>query len=169
MEKHGVTPERTYNADQTGLYYNKLPNRSYVNKANRKNYAGCKQMKAKDRVTLMIVIALSGAKGPLFMVGKSKSPVCFKHELKRKKPPMAYKNQANAWFTREITEWCILNVFWPWHVKTRGDVWGVLLLDNCSAHHGLNEYLLPKKLLIIFSHRISQTDTSRVIWESFRG
>jgi hypothetical protein len=39
------------------------------------------------------------------------SPVCFKHELKSKKPPVAYKNQANAWFTREITEWWILNVF----------------------------------------------------------
>jgi hypothetical protein len=39
---------------------------------------------------------------------------------------------------------------WPWHVKTHGDVWGILLLENCSAHHGLKEYLLPKKLLIIF-------------------
>jgi hypothetical protein len=170
MEKHGVILERTHDVDQTGLYYNKLPNRIYVNKADRNNYSGCKQMQAKDEVTLMIVIAPSGAKGPLFMVGKSKWPVCFKHELSKcKKPPMAYKKQANAWYTREITEWWILDAFGPWHVKTHGDVWGILLLDNCSAHNGLNEDILPKKLLIMFPHRISQTDTSRVIWESLRG
>jgi hypothetical protein len=151
IEKHNVPTSRIYNADQTGLYYTKLPNRMYVNKADRKDFAGCKQMKAKERITLMILVALNGAKGPLFVVGKAKKPVCFKHELgKDGKPPIAYKDQANAWFTREVTEWWILKVFWPWHVRTHGDVWGILLLDNCSAHHGLNEDNLPRKLSIIF-------------------
>jgi hypothetical protein len=48
MEKYDVTLERTHNADQTGLYYNKPPNRIYVSKADHKNYSGCKHMKAKD-------------------------------------------------------------------------------------------------------------------------
>ena len=33
-------------------------------------------MKSKDKVTLMVCTAASGAKLPLFMVGKSKTPEC---------------------------------------------------------------------------------------------
>jgi len=32
MEEHHVTLDRVYNADQTGLFFNKLPNRMYVSK-----------------------------------------------------------------------------------------------------------------------------------------
>ena len=38
---------RIYNADQTGLFYKKLPNIIYINKAEQKNYSGNKQMNAK--------------------------------------------------------------------------------------------------------------------------
>jgi hypothetical protein len=42
------------------------------------------------------------------------------------------------------------NVFWPHHLCEHGDIWAILLLDNCSAHTELDASLLPKKLRIIF-------------------
>jgi hypothetical protein len=30
MEEHHITLDRVYNADQTGLFFNKLPNHMYV-------------------------------------------------------------------------------------------------------------------------------------------
>jgi CheY-like chemotaxis protein len=35
IEKHDIPPSRCYNADQTGLYFTKTPNRLYVNSADR--------------------------------------------------------------------------------------------------------------------------------------
>ena len=47
-------PECVYNAYQTGLYCQKLPNRVYVDEANKKDCAGVKQMKYKTGITLMV-------------------------------------------------------------------------------------------------------------------
>jgi hypothetical protein len=148
MEEHHVTLDRVYNADQTGLFFNKLPNRMYVSK-DASGYRGVKQMKSKDRVTLMVATSAVGAKIPLFMVGKSKQPECFKlypggiH-------PMAYLHQTNAWFDKEVTIYWINTVLWPWHLSQHGNVHCLLLLDNCPAHTNLDESKLPMKLIIKF-------------------
>jgi hypothetical protein len=76
MEKFDMTLN-LYNADQTGLFYNKLPNHVYIDK-DQQDYHGVKQMKSKDRVILMVASSASGKKVPLFMAGKSKNPECFK-------------------------------------------------------------------------------------------
>jgi methanogenic corrinoid protein MtbC1 len=76
MEEFNRPLERLYNADQTGLFYNKLANQMYVSAA-RKDYFRVKQMKSKDRVTLMVATLAVGVKIPLFMVGKAKAPECF--------------------------------------------------------------------------------------------
>jgi hypothetical protein len=47
MENYDVTVDCIYNADQTGLFYNKLPNRIYIDKEEQ-DYRGIKQMKSKD-------------------------------------------------------------------------------------------------------------------------
>jgi hypothetical protein len=151
LDRENIPPERVYNGDQSGLYYNKLPNRIYVTKAERSSYAGVKQMKSKDRVTIMVCIAADGSKIPLSIIGKSKTPECFRHELDNpSEPPMAYKDQSNAWFDREITIWWINHVFWPWHVRKFGNVKAILLLDNCLAHTNLEKSRLPEKLMIHF-------------------
>ncbi len=75
-----VAPNWVYNADQTGLYFTKLPNRLYVKKAERKNFAA-KQMNAKELDTLIVCAAADGTKRPLAMNGKSKTPTCFKKEV----------------------------------------------------------------------------------------
>lgn len=108
-------------------------------------------MKSKDRLTIMVCTAADGSKAPLSIIGKSKTPECFRYELDNpSKLPMAYKDQSNAWFDREVTVWWITHVFWPWHVRKFGDLKAVLLLDNCSANTNLGETKLPKKLIIRF-------------------
>ena len=43
-----VPRARIYNANQTGLFYTKLPNRIYIIKSERENYLWNKHMKSKD-------------------------------------------------------------------------------------------------------------------------
>ena len=68
----------------------KLPNRMYVKKDQKKNYYGAKQMKDKNRITLMVCTAASGRKVALSIIGKAKNPLCFTHLPKK---PMPYRNQ----------------------------------------------------------------------------
>ena len=37
LEKYDIPTSRVYNGDQTGLYYQKLPNRMYVDSTSKKN------------------------------------------------------------------------------------------------------------------------------------
>ena len=148
LKDTGVGPGCVYNADQTGLFYTKLPNRLYVPIENRKDYKGAKQMKSKDRITLMICTSADGKNVPLAVVGKSKKPHCF--NLCDGKPPFPYINQANAWFDNPITLWWINCVFWPHHMSVNGDVNAVLLLDNCSAQTYMNPDQLPDVLTVVY-------------------
>jgi hypothetical protein len=148
IEKYSVLPECIYNADQTGFFYQKLPNRLYVDKANKRDYAGAKQMKDKNRITVMVCTAANGSKVPLFVVGKYKNPTCFRL-CENDKPPMAYLHQKNAWFDKRVTLWWLNNVFIPSHWQKWGDTHCILILDNCTAHK-IDEALLPTWLHLIF-------------------
>ena len=131
LSSKGITSECLYNADQSGLYYQKLPNTLYVSKEEKKKIRGTKQMKDKQRITLMICTSASGSKLPICVVGKSEMPKCFKDNH----VPLPYTNQTNAWFDRNVTRWWIQNVLLRFHDKTHGrGTPCCILLDNCSAH-----------------------------------
>ena len=80
-------------------------------KQTKKDYAGVKKMKYKTRIALMVGTSSSGGEVPLAVVGKPKNSECFKL-MDSARPPLPYKNKANAWFDRKITLCWILNVFW---------------------------------------------------------
>ena len=122
-------PEFVYNADQTGLYYQKLPNRMCVDESNQKDYAGVKQMKYKTCTTLMVGTSSSG-NVPLTIVGKPKHLEIFKL-MDGARPPIPYKNQENDGFDQKITLWQMINAFWPYHLQTEGDVNAILFMDKC--------------------------------------
>jgi DDE superfamily endonuclease len=145
IEDNDIQPACLYNPDEFGLFYQKLPNRMYVDSRQRKTVAGCKQMKDKSRITVMLCTAADESKVPLAVVGKAKKPSCFSLG----DPPLPYHHQANAWFDRDVKLWWILTVFWPHHVRTQGDVPALLLLDNCTAHD-VDRSKLPAKLIIFF-------------------
>ena len=54
--------ECVYNIDQTGLYYQKLPNRVYVDESNKKDCTGVNKIKDKKRIKLMVGTSDSGKK-----------------------------------------------------------------------------------------------------------
>ncbi|KAI2498429.1 DNA binding protein [Fragilaria crotonensis] len=147
IEKDSIRPCCVYNADQTGLFYNKLPNRMYVKKTQECTQRGVKAMKDKARITIMVCTSASGAKVPLFVVGKSKNPLCFQ----KRKPPIEYASQSNSWFDQNVMKIWILKTFWPYHTTNFGNVPCILILDNFSGHKALFEGgWLPDKLRIIF-------------------
>ena len=148
LEEYSIPPSCVYNGDQTGLYYQKLPNRMYVDKDTKSTYAGVKQMKDKTRITLMVCTAADGSKVPLSVVGKPKKPECFRL-LRGGKTPVPYTNQSNAWFNQEVTIWWIRRVLWPYHLKTHGDKHCVLLLNNCSENK-VDEVHIPPLLHLVF-------------------
>ena len=63
---------RIYNSDQTGLLYNQLSGRTFVEIKNAEKARVYKQMESKERITVMVCIAADGSKVPLLIIGKSK-------------------------------------------------------------------------------------------------
>lgn len=71
-EKFSIPKERILNADQTGLFYQKLPNHTFCDELTRDTIRGCKQMKDKTRITLMVCTSAGGALLKLSLVGEAK-------------------------------------------------------------------------------------------------
>ncbi len=114
MECSNITLDQLHNADQTGLFFNKLSNHIYIDKE-AKDYHGVKQMKKKDHSTLMVASSASG----------------------KKCDTANALSQSGAWFDRDVTVHWINTNLWPWHVEQHGNVHCLLLLDNCIAHTSL--------------------------------
>jgi DDE superfamily endonuclease len=148
IDQFDIPAARIYNADQTGLFFQKLPNRIYVNKSIKDDYAGAKQMKDKNRITLMVCTAADGTKVPLSIIGKAKKPVCFRL-CENQQPPMAYRNQVKAWFDKRVTLWWIESVFIPYHKHKYGVSHCILLLDNCPGHK-IDLALMPNWCHVLF-------------------
>ena len=69
-------PKDVFNADETGLFFKLLPDRTYTYKGD--NCHGGKR--SKERITLMIAANMDGSeKLPLLAIGKSAKPCCFKN------------------------------------------------------------------------------------------
>lgn len=100
LEKHGIEDlDKFYYADQTGLFYQKLPNCIYCNKEHRSTVRGVKQMKDKSRIALMVCKSASGEEAPLAVIGTAKLPNCF--DLANGSPPLPFY-QDNAWFGKNV-------------------------------------------------------------------
>jgi len=148
MDAYNVPKERVWNADQSGLYFQKLPNRMYCKPEERATMRGVKQMKDKTRITLMICTSAGGGKIPLAVIGKSARPQCW--DLCNDKPPLPYKHQTNAWFDKNIMIWWLNEVFGCEMKKRYGNNKVILLLDNCSAHVGIDAALIPNNVILHF-------------------
>ena len=93
-----TSPELFYNADQTGLYYQNLPNCVYIDEINKKDYAGLKKGLYKNYIILMVGTSYSGGKGHFLLLGNQKNPECFKLMDGARLPLPFKKIQANYWF-----------------------------------------------------------------------
>ncbi|XP_028659118.1 jerky protein homolog-like [Erpetoichthys calabaricus] len=125
-----------YNADETGLYYKILPDRTLAMKKDKTSNEGYKQI--KDRVTKLFCCNWTGHhKLTPLCTGNFASPRCF-HNINMSSLPLDYDHSKNAWMTAAIFEKWFHQTFIPGvrrHLRSKGmEPRACLLLDNCPAH-----------------------------------
>jgi len=145
VESEAFSPNQVFNCDETGLFWKKMPRRTYITKE-EKSLPGHKPM--KDRLTLLLCANASGdMKIKPLLVYHSENPRVFKknHVIKSNLGVM-WRANSKAWVTRQFfTEW-MYEVFAP-SVKTYLEqknlpLKALLVLDNAPAHPpGLEEDL----------------------------
>ena len=103
IEEQGLSLHQVFNADETGLYWCLLPNRTLADATEK----CAKNMKSsKDRVTLMATANASGDfRLPLVFIHKSKKPHSFSG-MNMSALPVHYYSQKKGWMDRAIfTDW----------------------------------------------------------------
>ncbi|GFT59237.1 tigger transposable element-derived protein 1 [Trichonephila clavipes] len=135
IEDGDYSADQVFNADETGLYWKKLPNRTYIAK-DEKTASGHKA--SKDRVTLLLCSNASGDRmlKPL-LINKSLRPRALKGKDLKQLPVHWMANQ-KAWMTTAIfTEW-FNNCFVPEveaSMKEKFlDFKVLLIVDNAASH-----------------------------------
>ena len=93
----GYSPENIFNADETGVFYRALPDRTLAAKAD-----GCKGGKvSKERLTVLFTCSMTGEKLKPFVVGKSVKPRCFKN-VDTNTLPAYWNANKKAWMTIDL-------------------------------------------------------------------
>ena len=92
-----ISLENVYNADEYGLFYQCLPNKSYQLKT--EECFGGKH--SKIRITGLVAVNAVGSKLPMFVIGKAKKPRCFKNI---KTLPCRYCAQKKSWMDSILFE-----------------------------------------------------------------
>lgn len=125
MIRDGYNEDQIYNADEMGLFFRMPPDHTFKFKG--ENCAGGKL--SKERITVLVTSNMTGTdKKRLLIIGKSKSPRCFKniHRL-----PVDYDFNKKAWMTSLIFEQFLRK----WDADLGKQKRRILLtVDNCPAH-----------------------------------
>lgn len=130
-----LTADQIYNADETGLFYRVLPNKTLASKID-KSAKGFK--KSKDRLTAMACSNASGKhKLPLVIIGKSKNPRALKN-VNRASLPVVYEHQKRGWMEGTIFKNWFFKNFVPdvkmYLKKNNLPQKAILFLDNAPSH-----------------------------------
>lgn len=126
--KARYSAEDIFNADETGLFYKLTPNKTLKFKSEK--CIGGKL--SKERITVLVAANMTGSvKRKLLVIGKSKSPRCFKNI---KRLPVNYKANKSAWMTSQIFE----EELRKWDSELKGKKI-LLLVDNCPAHPAITD------------------------------
>ena len=106
VKEHNLKPCQIYNADETGLLWRCLPDKTLVG-GEEKNPKGFKMN--KDRITVLLCSNASGDhKLTPLVIGKSKNPRAFEGI---KNFPVIYNSQSNAWMDAEIFKYWFFSYF----------------------------------------------------------
>uniref|UniRef100_UPI00358EFACF tigger transposable element-derived protein 1-like n=1 Tax=Myxine glutinosa TaxID=7769 RepID=UPI00358EFACF len=145
VNTEGYVAQQVFNCDETGLFWKKMPRRTYITKE-EKSVPGHKPM--KDRLTLLLCANASGdCKIKPLLVYHSENPRVFKkNNVIKSKLNVMWRANVKAWATRQFfTEW-IHEKFAP-SVKAYLEeknlpLKALLVMDNAPAHPpGLEEDL----------------------------
>ena len=118
-----------FNPDEFSWFYQCLPNRTYHFKGQK-----CSGRKnSKVGLTGMAVGNAVEEKLPMFLIGKFKTPRCFKHI---KNLPCKYKSQKKSWMDSQIFEEWVHKLDRKFRMEGRKIA---LLIDNCPAHPSVSD------------------------------
>ncbi|GFY17771.1 tigger transposable element-derived protein 1 [Trichonephila clavipes] len=169
IEDGDYSADQVFNADETGLYWKKLPNRTYIAK-DEKTASGHKA--SKDRVTLLLCSNASGDRmlKPL-LINKSLRPRALKGK-DLKQLPVHWMANPKAWMTTAIfTEW-FNNRFVPEveaYMKEKSlDFKVLLIVDNAASHPELehpNVQLTTYKFIL--NKLENESKTVKDVWKQF--
>ena len=122
----GYSPENIYNADETGLFFRALPDKTLALK--REKCSGGKL--SKERLTVLHCVNMAGNKEPLLVIGKAARPRAF-NKLGTNLLPVEWRFNKKAWMTCKImTEWLL-----QFDRKMRLQHRKILFfLDNAASH-----------------------------------
>ncbi|GBN50728.1 Tigger transposable element-derived protein 1 [Araneus ventricosus] len=112
IEANGYIPQQVFNCDETGLFWKKMPNRTYIT-AEEKIMPGHKPM--KNRLTLALCANASGdCKIKPLLVYHSENPRAFKsHKILKENLQVMWRANPKAWVTGKLfVQWVNL-VFGP--------------------------------------------------------
>lgn len=135
VNKENLTWDQIFNADESGLYFRMLPNKTLVASYEKSAHGRKKQL---ERVTFTVCANATGTiQLPLHVIGKSKKPRCFR-QIREEDLPVVYANSRSAWMTEAIFKSWFHDTFVPF-VREKRDSMGcepkaLLIVDNCSAH-----------------------------------
>ena len=116
--------ENIYDANEFGLFYQCLPDKSYHLKTEK--CLGGKP--SKIRITGLAAANAVGNKLPMFVIGKTKNPRCFKNI---KKLPCRYRSQRKSWMDSVLFEEWVRDVNKKFQAEGRKVA---LIIDNCPAY-----------------------------------
>ena len=116
--------ENVYNADEYGLFYQYLPNKSYQLKTGK--CSGGKH--SKIRITSLAAANAVGSKLAMFVIGKAKKPRRFKNINTL---PCRYRAQKKGWMDGVLFEEWVrdLNKMFESEKRKLASI-----IDNCPAH-----------------------------------
>lgn len=124
IQEYDLNEHQLYNADETGLYWQLLPDKTYVSLA-EKTAPGLKI--SKRRLTFLGCTNAAGShKVKPLVIGKAKNPRCFKNFNN----PLIYRSTKNAWMTAEIFK----NWFFQQFVPEVSLKYSQLFLINTNAN-----------------------------------
>ena len=112
VEELGLTREQIYNADESGLLWRGLPDKTLAHK-DEKSAPGHK--KAKERMYRYVIFAVNVTgihKLHSLIIGKSQKPRCF-NPINMSNLPAHYTSQNKYWMTAEIFKDWFFNDFVP--------------------------------------------------------
>lgn len=119
-------PKDIYNADETGLFFRMLPDKTLSLKGEK--CVGGKL--SKERVTTLQCVNMAGEKEKLLVIGKTHKPRAFKN-LNMKSLPVTYKANRKAWMTCDIMKEWLQEFDHRMGVQKRKII---LFLDNAASH-----------------------------------
>lgn len=122
----GYDSRDIYNADETGLFFRALPDKTFALKGVK--CTGGKM--AKDRLTILHCVNMAGEKERLFVIGKAAKPRAFRN-INLNNLPVTWRSNKKAWMTSDLMTDFLVQFDRKMHLQERKVL---LFLDNAASH-----------------------------------